>query len=189
MSLAASLDCREYQAAKRRQFRPYSLGHRLMYETPLTLMTRSDRSRERFAILEAGFGIGFGLDRMVETGVIGRYVGYEPDNESFAYVAERHGKRDGIELRHAPFEATDVGGFDHAFCIEVIEHVPPEKHQGFLVGLRKMTVGTLWLSTPDKARSAHGVRTVDAWLRFIRAAGFHDVTVHQEQWTTLYVCQ
>lgn len=189
---APSLDCREYEAMQRRGGRPYSLGHRIMYDTPLTLMTRSGKAASQYAILEAGFGIGYGLDRMVETGVIGRYVGFEPDKDSFAYVQGRHGKRAEIALHHAPFAydgETFAAEFDHTFCIEVIEHVPPAGHQGFICDLRQATKGTLWFSTPDKARSDHGVRTAVEWTRFLKAGGFADVTHHADQWTDLWCCQ
>lgn len=187
---AASLDCREYEAARKRNFQPYSRGHQIMYEGPLTLMERGDRAKEKFTILEAGFGIGWGLDRMIEKGVIGSYLGFEPDRGSFDYVRGRHKSTPNLDLRHAPFEG-QAPQFDHVFCIEVIEHVPPDDHAGFITGLRKSlkSGGTLWLSTPDKERSTHGVRTASDWRLQIALAGFADITRHDEQWTTLYCCQ
>jgi len=187
--MSAAFDCREYAAAAKRDFRPYSLGHRIMYETPLTLLTRNARADSRFAILEAGFGIGYGLDRMVEHGVIGRYLGFEPDPESFAYVKDRHGGTAGVDLRPTAFAECDPV-FDHAFCIEVIEHVPRDDHRDFLLALRRSlkTSGTLWLSTPDMARSTHGVRTADEWRMMLTTAGLR--ALHFDaQWTDLFVCQ
>ncbi|MCW5695788.1 MAG: methyltransferase domain-containing protein [Bauldia sp.] len=187
------LEAKEFRELKRRRFKPYSAGHQAMYEVPLALMKRNDRSAARYLILEIGFGIGWGLDRMVENGIVGaldRYVGYEPDEESFDFVFARHGKRSGITLINAAFGAVSGLPFDHIFCIEVIEHVPAVEHAGFLGSLRSASrSGTLWLSTPDSQRNDHGVRPAAEWRAMLKNAGFSDVTVHQDQWTTLFVCQ
>jgi 2-polyprenyl-3-methyl-5-hydroxy-6-metoxy-1,4-benzoquinol methylase len=192
---------REYQALKRRGFKPYSRGHQLMYLAPLTLMERvsahhpANRAAEPYRILEAGFGIGWGLDQMIARGLIGRYLGFEPDSESFDYVAGRMKGYDNlnIELVHRPFEhgiaAYADERFDHGFCIEVIEHVEAVDHLPFLQALRAAVSGTLWFSTPDRMRSNHGVRAASDWRILLHEAGFGSVTHHPDQWTDLYICQ
>jgi hypothetical protein len=182
---------REYDKLQRRGFRPYSEGHRIMYDFPLQLLRRVRRSEEPLNILEAGFGIGYGLNKMVEGGVIGEYIGYEPDRDSYRYVAEAHGQDPRLTLINAEFAADGRTAFaDHTFCIEVIEHVPVDHHLKFLSALRRVTRGTLWLSTPCKDRCPeHGARPCRQWRSLIRDAGFDNVVAHNDQWTTLYVCQ
>jgi hypothetical protein len=178
----ASLDCNEYENLRRRRGGDYSPGHRVMYEMPIRLLSGKRRN-----ILEAGFGIGWGLDKMIEAGIIEHYVGFEPNKDSFNYVASRV-QQPGVELRHGGFVRQRPA--DHVFCIEVIEHVPPGGHAGFLADLRASTAKTLWMSTPDiRKHPSEGVRTCDEWKAMLKAAGFADVTLHREQWTVLFICQ
>lgn len=187
------LEAREFRELRRRKFKPYSAGHQAMYEVPIALMKRNERSKPAYLILDVGFGIGWGLDRMVEEGVVSsldRYVGYEPDRESFDHVAGRHGKRSGVTLINERYGAASGLPFDHVFCIEVIEHVALHAQGDFVAALRAASHGgTLWLSTPDSDRSDHGVRPAREWHAMLKAAGFANVVVHQDQWTTLYTCQ
>lgn len=178
-----SLDCNEYENLMRRKGGDYSLGHRIMYETPIRLLTGKRRN-----ILEAGFGIGWGLDQMVKADIVESYRGCEPNADSFNFVRRKWGDAARISLRHGSFERTKPA--DHVFCIEVIEHVPMVGHAGFLADLRASTAGTLWMSTPDVTKHrSEGVRTKEEWKAMIHAAGFNDVTVHTEQWTVLFVAQ
>lgn len=175
----------EFRALEKRGFEPYSVGHQVMYQVPITLMR--DQKKK---ILDVGFGIGWGLAQMVATEVIERYVGFEPDTESYIYVKRRFGKTKGVELINAPF-AGHADEFDHVFCIEVIEHVEMSQHSDFIKRMADSCTlqGTVWISTPCKLRNdRHGVRPTEEWLGIIREH-FSDVVVHQDQWTTLYVCQ
>jgi hypothetical protein len=178
-----SLDCNEYENLRRRDFREYSLGHRIVYETPIKLLTGKKRT-----IIEAGFGIGWGLDKMVEADIIADYVGCEPNADSFKYVNGRHGGKPNIKLNHEPFKR-GFGFAQHVFCIEVIEHVPMEKHAEFIRALRE-SGQTLWFSTPCKSKvPSEGVRTTEEWTKLLKQNGYSDVTVHKEQWTHLCVAQ
>lgn len=186
---------REYAKLKRRGFRPYSEGHRIMYEHPLALIRQVNRTTRRPYIVEAGFGIGYGLARMLEAACFNHYVGFEPDRDSFNYTAKEvvpARMRDCTTLLNEPFSPESFEGYaDHAFCIEVIEHVPLEDQEEFVAGLREVLLpfGTLWLSTPSMERNEHGVRETGDWLNLIRRSGFTRSVVHDDQWTTLYVCQ
>jgi len=185
---------REYAKLKKRGFKPYSEGHRIMYDFPLQLLRRVRRSERPLDILEIGFGIGYGLDAMVEGKVIRDYIGYDPDQGSFDYVSNRYKDDTKIHLYHRPFEYDPSMRChaDHAFCIEVIEHVPPGAHLQFLVDISKCMKdrGTLWLSTPCEVRvPEHGVRPEHEWVDLIKKAGFKNCTVHRDQWTNLYICQ
>lgn len=177
-----SLACNEFENLQKRHGAEYSLGHRLMYDTPITLLTG-----RKSKILDVGFGVGYGLDRMIAADIIDRYVGFEPNPDSFNYVKARVGHR--YELVQEPFVKA-VPGFDHVFCIEVIEHVEMDKHARFLSALRSSTVRTLWLSTPDVRNvPSEGVRMAQTWKTMLNDAGFNDVTVHTEQWTVLFIAQ
>lgn len=177
-----SLDCNEWENLRNRRFEDYSLGHRIMYEVPIRLLTSG-----RHRIVEAGFGIGWGLDQMIKAGVIDRYVGFEPNQDSFNYVRNRINEPN-IDLRRGKFERQPAA--DHVFCIEVIEHVPMDEHARFLADLRATTGKTLWMSTPDvRKHRSEGVRSCDEWKAMLDIAGFQDVTMHQEQWTVLFIAQ
>jgi SAM-dependent methyltransferase len=168
-------ESREFEQLKRRNFKPYSAGHQAMYLEPI-----AELAGRRLHIFEAGFGIGFGLDKMVEAGIVESYYGCEPNPDSFDYVQQRYAKDPRVKLIRAEFGV--------AFCIEVIEHVPMEEHTMFLARLGQLT-SRLYFSTPDKDKSREGVRTKAEWLGILAAAGWRDVTVNQSHWTYLYTCR
>jgi hypothetical protein len=155
-----------------------------MYEAPIRLLSGKKRN-----ILDVGFGIGWGLDQMLKAEIVGGYIGFEPNADSFKYVRGRHGGNPKVELLHGPFRR-GTPKTDHVFCIEVIEHVPMEGQTEFLNALRASTGTTLFLSTPDvRKHPGEGVRTCDEWQAMLQDAGFENVTVHREQWTVLFIAQ
>lgn len=182
----ANLDSREFDMLKRRGFRDYSVGHQRMYTFPI------DRLRgKRYRIFEAGFGIGFGLRKMLEADIVERFIGCEPNLDSYNYTFGLFGTRPEVTLHHCPFgqPVLPTPPADHTFCIEVIEHVPADAHAEFLSLLRACGP-RLWLSTPDIARQPReGVRTTEEWEAMLRAAGFDKVDVDRSQWTHLFACE
>lgn len=176
-------ECNEYRAALSRNFEPYSEGHRLMYDVPIAAL-----KGQKVTVLDVGAGIGYGLDRMLDESVLMSYVGFEPCNESYQYLFQKHRKNDKVTLIEREFDGIPTGSFDYVFCIEVIEHVLPEKRQKMLVDLFDATGKALFLSTPDRERDSHGVYTADELKKALKNAGFSDVVVLREQWTDLYVC-
>jgi 2-polyprenyl-3-methyl-5-hydroxy-6-metoxy-1,4-benzoquinol methylase len=183
-------DSREFDRLKERNFRPYSQGHRNMYHIAIgDLRARGFGEGHGARILEAGFGIGWGLDQMVEGGVLGQYAGYEPNEDSFNYVKERyatHPKWGDMLLLNLTFEANLDPSFDAAFCIEVIEHVPSVDHLTFLRGLYHMAP-VLYFSTPDAKRvPSEGVRTDKEWVELLSLAGFASIIYDTSNWTTFY---
>lgn len=174
----------EYENLMGRGGADYSLGHRIMYEVPLKLMTGS-----RYHILEVGFGIGWGLGRMLAENIVETYTGCEPDPASFAYVEKKYGRDRRLTLMNEKFlPLTRFPAYQHVFCIEVIEHVPESERSDFLEGLRRAAeMGTLWLSTPSVEKSPHGVLSTERWMIELKRR-FQNVTCHTEQWTTLYIC-
>lgn len=191
------MDSREYDRLVGRKFKPYSLGHRRMYHKAIDAIKASDGTAD---IFEAGFGIGWGLEQMLSDGIVNSYVGCEPQVDSFRYVQQTVApkyRHEGIWLRHEPFTgdivkellAEGIAPFDHAFCIEVIEHVPMDLQVLFLKNLHDMAP-TLWFSTPDIRRAPkEGVRTTEEWQALLHQSGFDLVTVDNSEWTTLYQCR
>lgn len=181
-------DSREYDRLVERNFEPYSKGHRMMYLRAIERMGNIAGPRGA-RVIEAGFGIGWGVDQMLAQDVLKSYVGYEPNKNSYLYVAnplKTHQRVDDLVLFNLPFEANLDPAFDFAFCIEVIEHVPMDRHLDFLKGLHKMAP-TLFFSTPDIRRAPEeGVRTTEAWRDMLREAGYGLVRIDPREWTTLY---
>jgi 2-polyprenyl-3-methyl-5-hydroxy-6-metoxy-1,4-benzoquinol methylase len=186
--MTAGYESFEYDRLVERGFRPYSRGHRRMYEKPIAeLVAEGWSGRGGVRVLEAGFGIGWGLDQMsMVPGLLQSFVGYEPNKDSFAYVKGRHAEAN-VLLLNFTFEPNLDPAFDVAFCIEVIEHVPGDHHDSFLRGLHMMAP-RLYLSTPcARKKPTEGVRTQQEWTDMLRGI-FARVDVDDSEWTTLYTC-
>lgn len=192
MTRQAGYESKELDRLKERDFRPYSKGHRVMYLQAIAELMR-DHPAGSVRVLEAGFGIGYGLGEMIRAGILKSYVGYEPNKDSFNYTWDlpevMQAKRTmDIALFPLAFEPNLDPAFDVAFCIEVIEHVAMEDHVTFLKGLYQMAP-VLYLSTPDKDKvPAEGVRTKDDWVLRLMEAGYAHVDVMTKEWTYLYRC-
>lgn len=193
-----TLDSREYDRLKARGFKPYSAGHRAMYEIAIQEIKAAEGTAD---IFEAGFGIGWGLEAMLGAGIVNTYVGCEPQVDSYNYtegqVTRNWPKHEGIWLRHEPFgpvlaedlTADGVAPFEFAFCIEVIEHVVPAGHLRFLQELRRLAP-VLYFSTPDIDKvPKEGVRTRKEWEALLHEAGYESVQVNTNHWTYLYTCR
>jgi 2-polyprenyl-3-methyl-5-hydroxy-6-metoxy-1,4-benzoquinol methylase len=180
-------DSREYERLVKRGFKPYSYGHRRMYEIAI------DRMKPGARVFEVGFGIGWGAERILDSGKSIVYEGCEPNKDSFNYTEGRIRHVAGVNnagLHNKPFFAGLAANapYDYAFCIEVIEHVPMEDHVGFLRDLKALAP-VVFFSTPDIVKApTEGVRTKDEWVSILREAGFTSIEVITRHWTYLYVC-
>jgi 2-polyprenyl-3-methyl-5-hydroxy-6-metoxy-1,4-benzoquinol methylase len=182
-TLDKTWECNEYRNLLTRGGRDYSVGHQIMYLAPIMLIAGKPNS-----ILDVGAGIGFGLRHMIESSCVGSYTGYEPCKESYDYIRVHYGSGPNITLLNEPFTGTDIS-YDYVFCIEVLEHVEHEDARiKFLQELSLATYKTMFLSTPDKTKSDHGVYTEAELVRRLYKSGFDNVIVMPEQWTTLYIC-
>lgn len=182
----------EYQALVKREFAPYSNGHRLMYDIPILMLKNSD-CQVRYDILDIGVGIGYGLEQMLRARVIKEYIGFEPCKETYDFMwpkAEMHLDDCKVQIFNDSWPVTKgaVCGADYSFAIEVIEHVPLVEHRRFIWELKESTLKTVFLSTPDACKSEHGVREKADWRRLLKEI-FGDVVVIDTQWTDLYICQ
>lgn len=186
-----TLDSREYDRLVKRNFAPYSKGHRAMYEIATGRLIASKRR-----IFEAGFGIGWGLDYMLAAGIVAEYTGCEPNEDSFNYVDKRLGVDPRVNLVNIPFGEdafhqlfdTEAPPFDVAFCIEVIEHVPMDRQADFLKYLHDMAP-RLFFSTPDMHKvPKEGVRTTDKWAQMLSDSGWDEIHIDTRNWTHLFDC-
>lgn len=165
----------------------YSLGHRAMYHTVAELLRGKPAS-----ILEVGFGIGYGLEQLLKARCVGYYEGTEPDRKSYGYVTKKFGETENTEFHNRPWPFQPNGtDFDFAICMEVLEHVPEEQLQDFVMGIRLSLKpgGTFFASTPNSDTHGHGALNPEQWREVFRGAGFEHVTAVEWQWTTLYVAQ
>jgi 2-polyprenyl-3-methyl-5-hydroxy-6-metoxy-1,4-benzoquinol methylase len=76
---------------------------------------------------------------------------------------------------------------DFVFCIEVLEHVPPELRQACIEKCRRLARKNVFVSTPPSDRNEHGQLTIPECTELLKASGL-DVVVVDVQWTTMYVC-
>lgn len=154
-----------------------------MYDAPITLLKGQKNS-----ILEVGAGIGYGLGQMVQNDVFSTYTGYEPCLDSFNHLNMVYAQDLRVSLHQQVFDGADKQ-YDYVFCIEVIEHVEPEKREKMLKDLFLATKKALFISTPDVDRDPHGVYTRKELIKALKDAGFSDVVCMSEQWTNLYIAE
>lgn len=152
-----------------------------MYEAGLVLLDESTAS-----VLDIGSGIGWGLRRARELGFKGEWTGIEPCRESFDYLRSQYPDED---WHHCGLMDSPVGLADYVFCIEVIEHLDRADLMPFLIKLRSLCRKGAWISTPEADRHPHGTLTRVEVIKALKSAGFENVVVNAEQWTTLYICQ
>lgn len=174
-------ECNEYLALVGRNFSDYSAGHRRMYEAGLVLLDQSTAS-----VLDIGAGIGWGLNRARELGFQGEWTGIEPCRDSFDYLRKTH---PGEDWHHCGLMDAPVGSADYVFCIEVVEHLDKTDAPAFLARIRSLCRKAAYISTPESDRDSHGTFTRVEMVAALKAAGFENVVVSSEQWTTLYICQ
>lgn len=182
----------ELQQLNKRKGMPYSRGHQIMYDAPIKLLSDS-----RHAILDIGFGIGYGLFNMIPMRIIKRYVGCEPDADSFDYVNNKRidykemleGDRTEINLFNLQFSdlAVRENEFDYTFCIEVIEHMEEGALHNLLMKVHGCTRDAFFMSTPDPDKSPEGEWTMTYLINTLRQFQFNPVVV-TSQWTNLWIC-
>lgn len=155
-----------------------------MYEAGLVLLDQSTAS-----VLDIGSGIGWGCKRARELGFAGKWTGIEPCQDSFDYLTRVYGNDQRTTWHCAGLMEAPVEPVDYVFCIEVVEHLPPDRVGAFLRRIRSLCNRGAWISTPDADTSDHGTFTRSQMVDALKAAGFENVVVNAEQWTTLYICQ
>lgn len=186
-------DRSEVLLLEERAGQPYSQGHMAMYETVAALL-----QGQPGRILEIGFGVGYGLRKLIEADCINSYVGIERDPLCVGHVTRTLmvEQLPGVYLLEADFlTITDAqirshfgeANADVSLCIEVLEHVPRSKGLDFLVKLRNITSQALLLSTPNSNTSTHGIYRPAQVLKLLEMAGFPHVACLSWQWTTFFL--
>ena len=172
----------EVELLRKRYNRPYSRGHRAMYEAVAALM------QEKFGyILEIGAGIGYGAQILAEKNCFSEITMVEPSGDCYDYILKNVPKF-SMNLIPTTFqEASLPGEYDVSTCIEVIEHIPREQWHDFLTKIHMHTIKTLFLSTPNIETSPHGVATPKEVCAALEKAGFEYVSYFEWQWTTFFM--
>jgi 2-polyprenyl-3-methyl-5-hydroxy-6-metoxy-1,4-benzoquinol methylase len=177
----------EYRNLVGRNFQPYSAPHRALYDVVADML-----SYHPAKVLEVGFGIGYGIQQLVQKNCLSYYIGVEPDKDSFDYVE----KKIKIPCTHSIFNLgwletlLAYHDFDFTLCIEVIEHLPSEMVVPFIEKLKRHTKGTLFLSTPDVHTNRHGKFTRSEVVNMLKTSGFKDVVDIEWQIPfTLFICK
>ena len=178
----------EYDLHMKRNGQPYSRGHRLRYDAAIGLLSGMPAS-----VLEVGVGIGYGLDLMLRSNMIRKYIGFEPDRKSFDYAAKQNDDW-RVKLINRRFEdcQSDIthealgGAADYGFCIEVLEHLDDANRLTVLRQMRVLVDRGVFLSTPNRMTSTHGKMTPDEVAGLMDKAGFRTSWV-EWQWTTFFI--
>jgi len=182
----------EYEQFIERGLKPYSVGHQRMYSAPIDLITSpvepTATSLKKANVLDVGCGIGVGYRMLRDAGIIGSYLGIEPDPKCVRYMKDTYPEADVIEEFWMDVPEGQLFVADFTFCVEVIEHVPLDDLGRFLEKLREHTRRNLFLSTPLRENSEHGLFTKDGWVAKLCASDFR-VAVVDWQWTTFFLCE
>lgn len=181
--LEDSSECNEFKALLARNGKAYSPGHQAMYKGPAEFIKGVPAD-----ILEIGFGIGAGVQLLLDNNCIKSYVGCEPCNDSYNFTNQNI-KDERVKLLPVGWSglALNPKCVDFTFMIEVIEHIPKEEWYPLLITLKELTRKTLFLSTPDIRDTSHGVTNTDEMSAILKSIGF-DVVFIRHQWTTMYIC-
>ena len=175
----------EFKKFKSRGGKDYSPGHRRMYWAACKLLEKKPSH-----ILDVGSGMGYGYKWLERHGAIETYTGVEPEHEAVTYCRSQYPDATWIEgvVPGVQF----LNPFDHVFCIEVLEHV--ESEQGvdpvaFIHELASLAKQNVFLSTPNRETSGHGVYSPTEVLGMAKEAGIANVSFVEQQWTTWYLLE
>jgi len=172
----------EYDNLVARGFKPYSEWHRAIYDGAFELYHHNEST---ITILDAGCGIGYGYESMVNHRVMGVYVGVDPDKQSIDYCKQKFVSNATFHRRgFMSFE--EQYEFDLAFCVEVIEHVDENDRSAFLKKVVQ-SAKVAFISTPDVTKNAHGVYTPSRMIDLLRTGLELNAVAIPRDNTILYV--
>jgi len=164
-----------------------SHGHRMMYDGPVKLLSKS-----RSSVIEVGCGDGYGYQELLKEDAISEYLGVDPNQKELDCLRGllKDEKHRAICADWLDVSREELSPADFMLCVEVLEHVPPDKRRAFLEKCLKFTKKTLFLSTPESGHDKvphEGLLEKDECVGLLRKSGFN-VAVVDAQWTTMYVC-
>lgn len=155
-----------------------------MYLGPAALMGHTSSS-----VIDVGCGDGYGYHALVSNNAVSSYWGIDANIRDIEkgrqlIVDPNHVMVCGDWLKYP------MDGIDHAdfvFCIEVLEHVPPDERKACVEKCARFARKNLFISTPPADRNDHGKLTIPECRDLIGSVGL-DVVVVDSQWTTFYLC-
>ncbi len=182
----------EVKKHRGRDGRPYSDAHRGKYRVISELLKDKPAN-----ILEIGVGIGWGLERLFDRNCVEKYYGVEATGDCIPFLKKKFKSYDQSKIKIVnddwlnvnaesvrKYFATDKADF--SFCIEVIEHNPPEKYMEFLGKIHSLTKEMFFLSTPNGGK--HGKMNIEECTKVLKDAGFKTISVHRWNGTPFYMC-
>ena len=162
-----------------------SYGHRAVYLGPAAIMAHQPCS-----VIDIGCGDGVGYHSLVSHQALDRYFGIDisPDEiakgQRLIVNPQKHKMVAGNWLE---WPEEGLVPADFVFCVEVLEHVPPDLRKLFVEKCARFAKKNIFFSTPPADRNHHGKLTIPECLDLLRSAGL-DVVPIDIQWTTMYVC-
>jgi len=164
--------------------RHISYGHKAMYLGPAALMGHTKSS-----VIDIACGDGYGYHALLSHNAISSYWGI--DNNP---IEIEKGRRLIADPNHTmvwgdwlKYPEGLIKPADFVFCIEMLEHLPPEDRKACVEKCARFARRNLFISTPPADRNDHGALTIPECHELIQSVGL-DVVVIDVQWTTLYVC-
>lgn len=164
-----------------------SYGHRAMYLGPAAIMAHKPCS-----VIDIGCGDGVGYHSLMSHNAISRYFGIDCNPKEIEkgrrlLIHDDHWMECGDWLTY-PENTIGLEPADFVFCIEVLEHVPPEHREAFLLKCAKFAKRNIFISTPPADRNDHGELTIAECRELIESVGLK-VVVIDVQWTAMYVVE
>ena len=127
--------------------------------------------------IDVGCGNGFLLERFHDAGKSIAGVDISPD------VPQLLGKRLNGAIRVADFGAA-VGSFDLACCVEVAEHIAPDRSLALVETLCRVARSWIYFSAAPEGQAGRGhinCRPHSEWLEWFEVRGWHLDDGHTEE--------
>lgn len=155
-----------------------------MYDGPAALLAGT-----RSSVIDVGCGDGYGYHALSRHDSISSYWGIDSDPGDIEKARQQLTSPYHVVVcgDWLAYPENDFKSADFVFCIEVLEHVPPDLRKACVEKCARFANRNLFISTPPADRNDHGRLTIPECRELIQSVGL-DVVVVDAQWTTLYVC-
>jgi cyclopropane fatty-acyl-phospholipid synthase-like methyltransferase len=120
-----------------------SVGETRRLQAEIILDTLSRRVRSSASLLDVGCSFGFFLLAAREAGF--EILGIEPDPRAYEYARRLLGN-EAVRPGMFGLDVVPPRSFDVVSTLDVIEHIPPEEHEGFAAAVRAALTATgVWV--------------------------------------------